>query len=109
MEIAMLDLRNTKLAVLSACETALGDITSEGVWGLQRAFKMAGVQTIVMSLWQVDDEATSILMQYFYEELFRQPQSRFSPHAALASAQRRMRQHPQYSSPYYWAAFIAID
>ena len=109
IEIAMLDLRNTKLAVLSACETALGDITSEGVWGLQRAFKMAGVQTIVMSLWQVDDEATSILMQYFYEELFRQPQSRFSPHAALASAQRRMRQHPQYSSPYYWAAFIAID
>lgn len=109
MEIAMLDLHDTKLAVLSACETALGDITSEGVWGLQRAFKMAGVQTIVMSLWQVDDEATSILMQYFYEELFRQPQSRFSPHAALASAQRRMRQHPQYSSPYYWAAFIAID
>ena len=109
MEIAMLDLHNTKLAVLSACETALGDITSEGVWGLQRAFKMAGVQTMVMSLWQVDDEATAVLMQYFYEELFRQPRQQFSPHLALTTAQHRMRQHPKFSSPYYWAAFITVD
>lgn len=108
-EIATLDLSGTELVVLSACETALGDITSEGVWGLQRAFKLAGVRTIVMSLWQVDDEATAVLMQYFYEELFRLPRQQFSPHIALTTAQHRMRQHPKFSSPYYWAAFIAVD
>lgn len=108
-EISTLDLSNTELVVLSACETALGDITSEGVWGLQRAFKMAGVQSVVMSLWEVDDEATAIFMQYFYEELFRQTKSQPSPHQALAAAQRRMRKHPKFSSPYYWAAFIAVD
>jgi len=81
-----LDLSSTNIVVLSACNTALGEITSEGVWGLQRAFKQAGVQTIVMSLWQVDDEATSVFM-----------------------AQQRMCQHPKYSNPYYWAGFIMLD
>ena len=68
-EISLLDLRATDLVVLSACETGLGDITSDGVFGMQRAFKMAGVQTLVMSLWKVDDNATSLMMQTFYEHL----------------------------------------
>jgi CHAT domain-containing protein len=123
-EIASLDLSGTDIVVLSACNTALGEVTTEGVWGLQRAFKLAGVQTIVMSLWAVDDEATAIFMQYFYEALLKGRQTLAKavsidaemaehifnyPHDALATAQRRMRQHPKYSAPYYWAGFIVID
>jgi len=123
-EIATLDLSGTDIVVLSACNTALGEVTTEGVWGLQRAFKQAGAQTIVMSLWQVDDEATAVFMQYFYEALLKGRQTLAKavsideemaehifdyPHDALATAQRRMRQHPQYSSPYYWAGFIVVD
>ena len=123
-EIATLDLSGTDIVVLSACNTALGEVTTEGVWGLQRAFKQAGAQTIVMSLWQVDDEATAVFMQYFYEALLRGRQTLAKavsidveiaehifnyPHDALATAQRRMRQHPKYSAPYYWAGFIVVD
>lgn len=69
-EIANLNLSNTKLVVLSACETALGDINgSEGVYGLQRAFKMAGVQNIIMSLWAVPDGETVYFMKTFYKRL----------------------------------------
>ncbi len=68
-EISQLDFRNMNLAVLSACQTGLGDITSDGVFGLQRGFKKAGVQSIMMSLWKVDDKATSILMSKFYQYL----------------------------------------
>ena len=123
-EIATLDLSGTDIVVLSACNTALGEVTTEGVWGLQRAFKQAGAQTIVMSLWQVDDEATAVFMQYFYEALLKGRQTLAKavsidveiaehifnyPHDALATAQRRMRQHPKYFAPYYWAGFIVID
>lgn len=123
-EIATLDLSGTDIVVLSACNTALGEVTTEGVWGLQRAFKQAGAQTIVMSLWQVDDEATAVFMQYFYEALLKGRQTLAKavsidteiaehifnyPHDAIATAQRRMRQHPKYSNPYYWAGFIVVD
>jgi len=68
-EISQLDFRGVDLAVLSACQTGLGDITSDGVAGLQRGFKKAGVKTLVMSLWKVDDDATQLMMTRFYENL----------------------------------------
>ncbi len=109
-EIETLDLSSTEIVVLSACNTALGDITTEGVWGLQRAFKKAGVNTVVMSLWQVDDEATALFMQYFYQELMKvKGHHRFYTQKALHAAQFKMSQNPTYADPYYWAAFIAID
>lgn len=68
-EICGMNLSGTKILTLSACQTALGDIVSDGVYGLQRSFKIAGVSSIVMSLWQVDDEATYLMMDKFYTEL----------------------------------------
>lgn len=66
-EIAGMDLRGTDLVVLSACQTGLGEVSGEGVFGLQRGFKKAGVNALMMSLWKVDDEATSMLMKEFYD------------------------------------------
>lgn len=102
-EIATMDLSGTDLVVLSACQTGLGEITSEGVFGLQRAFKNAGVQTLIMSLWRVNDAATSLMMQTFYEHLL----SGQSKREAFAIAQQAVKEkHP---NPYYWAAFIMLD
>ena len=102
-EIASMDLSGTDLVVLSACETGLGDITSDGVFGLQRAFKMAGVQTLVMSLWKVDDNATSLMMQTFYEQLLSGKTKREAFRLAQAVVRNK------YPEPYYWAGFIMMD
>lgn len=102
-EIATMDLSGTDLVVLSACQTGLGEITSEGVFGLQRAFKKAGVQTLIMSLWRVNDAATSLMMQTFYEHLL----SGQSKREAFAIAQQAVKE--KYNDPYYWAAFIILD
>jgi len=107
-EIAQVDLRGCDLAVLSACETALGDIGSgEGVFGLQRGFKKAGVQSLLMSLWKVDDEATQVLMTEFYRQLV----SGKSKRAAFQSAQQHLRiiDGGKWNAPQYWAAFILLD
>ena len=102
-EISQLDLSNTDLVVLSACETALGDIEgSEGVFGLQRAFKIAGVRNLVVSLWQVPDKETSELMTQFYTYYL----SGIPAREAFIQAQQLMRQ--KYT-PYYWAAFVFIQ
>ena len=102
-EISLLDFSNTDLVVLSACETALGNITLDGVWGLQRAFKKAGVNTIIMSLWEVDDDATSYFMVSFYKQLLDGSSKR----DAFNTAKKLTRE--KYKDPYYWAAFIMLD
>ena len=68
-ELSKLDLSNLNLAILSACQTGLGEIVGDGVFGLQRGFKKAGAQTLLMSLWKVDDTATQLLMAEFYKNL----------------------------------------
>lgn len=103
-EISLLDLSETELVVLSACETGQGDITSEGVFGLQRAFKMAGVQTIIMSLWKVNDQATQLLMTEFYNNWIGKHKSKRD---AFRNAQTTVR--TKYEEPEYWAGFIMLD
>lgn len=103
MEIASLDLTGCEVAVLSACETGVGEISDEGVFGLQRAFKIAGVKTIVMSLWDVDDQATSLMMSEFYKNLLKGKGKRDS----FYLAQREVKK--VFSDPRYWAAFIMLD
>ena len=107
-EISGVDLQGLDLVVLSACQTGLGDISQgEGVFGLQRGFKKAGANSILMSLWEVNDEATQILMTQFYKNLV----SGRSKRQSLRSAQRYLREYNagQYNKPEYWAAFILLD
>lgn len=104
LEVSNLDLFNTQLVVLSACETGRGDIDNhEGVMGLRRAFRTAGAQQLIISLWKVPDQQTAELMQLFYTEYLRGQ----SAHQAFALAQTIMRQ--RYPNPYYWAAFLLIE
>ena len=102
-EISNLDFNSCDIVVLSACETGLGEITDEGVFGLQRSFKIAGVNTIIMSLWEVDDQATSYMMQNFYKNLVKGKNKREAFSIAQAAVKKK------YSDPRYWAAFIMLD
>ena len=104
-EIPNMDLTGTELVVLSACETGLGDIYgTEGVYGLQRAFKKAGVANLIMSLWKVPDEATADFMKVFYE-LWLQEGHEMS----IAFQQAQITMSNKYDSPYYWAGFILVN
>ncbi len=92
------------LVVLSACQTALGkEIKGEGLVGLTRGFMYAGAQRVVASLWQVDDQATALLMQHFYRGMLKE---NLRPAAALRAAQIEMSKQKRWSSPYYWAGFV---
>ena len=104
-EISMLNFNGLDLVVLSACETGIGDVTGEGVFGLQRGFKKAGTHSILMSLWKVDDEATSFLMKEFYKKWL----SGASKQQSLEYAKAQVRNHPNWSSPWYWSAFVLLD
>jgi CHAT domain-containing protein len=126
LEVAEMDLGGVEQAVLSACETGLGQLAGgEGLLGLQRAFQVAGARSVVASLWQVPDEATQVLMERFYTNLWQKKMSRLE---ALTEAQRWLLsqglKHPglvrgmvrrdrkeETSSdgrmpPFYWAAFV---
>ena len=111
-EITALDLSKVKLIVLSACQTGLGDVeANEGVYGLQRAFKLAGVETIIMSLWEVDDRATSLLMRTFYENYLNEKDKDVAFRNAINTVRNYKDENGDtpFASPYYWAAFIMMD
>jgi CHAT domain-containing protein len=125
LEVAELDLSGVELAVLSACETGLGQVAGgEGLLGLQRAFQVAGAHSVVASLWTIGDEPTRALMARFYDNLWREGQT---PAQSLREAQlsmirgellpaesksgtarglRRSTAPPDYRKPYFWAAFV---
>lgn len=138
LEVSKLDLSNVELVSLSACQSGLGDVNAEGVYGLQRGFKKAGVQSILMSLWSVDDEATNLLMSYFYEQMLKgktKSQALELAKVYVKNYERTVavidltpgREVPKehkgdflepyttyrverpYSDPQYWAAFVLLD
>ena len=102
-EIAGMDLSGTDLVVLSACQTGLGDIDREGVYGLQRGFKIAGAGTIIMSLWEVNDAATEVMMTKFYTQMASGKSKRDAFYAAITAVKSK------FDGPEYWAAFIMLD
>ncbi len=104
-EISQMDLSNTKLVVLSACETGLGDIRrNEGVYGLQRAFKIAGANYLIMSLWKVPDQETKDFMLAFYQHWLEEE---MSIPEAFRKTQLAMRD--RFDNPYYWAGFVLLE
>jgi CHAT domain-containing protein len=103
LELAGLNLWGTELVVLSACDTARGDVKlGQGVYGLRRAFVVAGAETVVMSLWKVNDGTTRTLMESYYRNLLAGKGRAAALHEAML-ALREQKPHP-----YYWAPFIAI-
>lgn len=104
--IARLDLGKTEMVVLSACQSGQGKATSEGLYGLQRAFKKAGVGTMVMSLWNVSDSVATEFMITFYEQLVSR-QCQWNKRKAFEQAKSIIRD--KYPDPFYWAAFIMLD
>ena len=103
LEVSSMSLDGTRLVVLSACETGVGEnAVGDGVYGLRRALVVAGSETQVMSLWKVDDDATRDLMIAFYKDL----KSGTGRAASLRKVQNTMMASPATAHPYYWAAFI---
>ncbi|MCB0584778.1 MAG: CHAT domain-containing protein [Phaeodactylibacter sp.] len=104
-EASQMNLSNTELVVLSACETGLGDIRGdEGVFGLQRAFRISGARYLLMSLWQVSDLVTEELMAAFYLEWLREGKP--IPEAFHAAQRQVKAQHPE---PFFWAGFVLVE
>jgi CHAT domain-containing protein len=102
LEISKLNI-GAKLVVLSACETALGEQRNEeGVFGLQRAFKLAGAEFLMMTLWKIPDKQTFEMMQIFYSTLAKE----VSIEESFRIAQNEMKK--KYS-PFYWAGFILVN
>lgn len=117
-ELAGMDLSNVDLAVLSACLSGRGQLSADGVYGLQRGFKAAGAKALIVSLWEVDDNATNLLMRWLYANL----EKGMTLHEAFASARAALRDYRHsrrrgahmftsypYNSPNYCNAFILID
>ena len=104
--ITRLDLSNTEMVVLSACQSGQGKATPEGLYGLQRAFKKAGVGTIIMALWSVSDIVTAEFMITFYEQLVS-ADCQWDKRKAFGLTRSIMRN--KYPDPFYWAAFVMLD
>ena len=110
-EIAEIDLKDNDMVVLSACDTGLGELSSEGMWGLQRAFKKAGANSILMSLWKVDDLSTRLFMTEFYRYYI----SGKDKQKSLKLAQNYIREYRDdngnllFEDPSYWASWILLD
>jgi CHAT domain-containing protein/Tfp pilus assembly protein PilF len=105
LEATQLNLEGTELVVLSACDSAVGEVhNGEGVYGLRRALALAGAQTQLTSLWKVADDATRHLMVDYYRYLLQGA----GRAAALRKTQRSMLADPALAHPYYWASFIPI-
>lgn len=98
-----MDLNGTQLVTLSACETALGNYSFEGVFGLPRGFKQAGVKSLLVSLWSVNDKSTYLLMSSFYR-YWMQGETK---QQAFKHAVNDVRK--DYPEPFYWAPFVLLD
>ncbi len=106
LEVLGLDLTGTRLAVLSACETGLGEIhEGEGVYGLRRSFQEAGVGAVVNSLWEVSDAGTQALMTGLYQRMLEGE----STHEALRNTQLEMLDSDEWNYPYVWSAFFMVE
>jgi CHAT domain-containing protein len=104
-EAKNLNLDNTELVVLSACETGLGDnLVGEGIVGIQRAFMIAGAKSVIMSLWKVDDASTQKLMTLFYSNWVKKKMTKADAFNAAKIEIKRA-----YPQPYYWAGFVMIQ
>ena len=103
-DIVRVDLSETDMVVLSACQSGQGNATDEGLYGLQRAFKKAGVGTIVMTIWSVSDKVATEFMIKFYEAL---AENDWDKHKAFEQAKSLIRK--EYPNPYHWAAFVMLD
>ena len=105
LEVLSLNLSGTRLVVLSACETGLGEIhEGEGVYGLRRSFQEAGVAEVISSLWEVSDAGTQALMTDFYDRLLSGQPAR----EALRDAQLALIDSPEWGYPYVWSAFMIV-
>jgi CHAT domain-containing protein len=105
MEALGLDLSGTKLVVLSACETGVGEIkTGEGVFGLRRAFQEAGAHAVMSTLWTISDDGTQVFMNKFYQRFLDGEK----PQQALRQVQLESIKDEEWSHPFYWAPFVMV-
>ena len=104
-EIARLDMSHCAMLVLGACNTALGEVSQDGILGLQTAFKEAGAHTLLMTLWSVNEKATSEFMKRFYTYLFDGK----TKHESLDLARKDLMRSEDFKDPIYWAPFIMLD
>lgn len=99
-----MDLSDTSLVVLSACNSGSGAVRSDGVYGLQRAFKKAGAKTILMSLWNESDEVGEMFMMSFYNYFLA---GNYTKRQAFTLAKNEIKKH--YPHPFFWANFVMLD